>query len=80
MRFGNSIPKQKENLRQERPGIRKKQKKLQNSNHFSIVFSGRHTSIHSSTCNPDHNISDSIYYVWTIKIKSFGNKHSNAMH
>ena len=38
MRFGSSVPKQKEYFRQERTGIRKKQKKFKNSNHFSTVF------------------------------------------
>ena len=41
-------------------------------------FPSRHTSIHSCTCNHDHNIGDNIYHVWTIKSKSFSNKHSDA--
>ena len=57
-----------------------KTKEIQNSNNFLIVF--WQTCFHSQvcTCNHDHNISHSIYYVWTIKIESFGNKHSDAMH
>ena len=79
MRFGSSVPKQKEYFRQERKGIR------QNKRNFKIQiisqqFSGRHTSIHSYTCNHDYNIGDNIHYVWIIKIKSFGSKHSNVMH
>ena len=44
---------------------------------ISQQFSGRHTSIHSCTCNHDYNIGDNIHYVWTIKIKTLVD--SNAM-
>ena len=78
MRVGCSVPKQKEYFRQERTGIRnsKRNFKIQI---ISKQFSDRHTSIHSSTCNHDYNTGDNTYPVWTIKIKSFSNKCSNAM-
>ena len=79
MRFCSSIPKQKEYFRQERTGIRKPKRNFK-IQIISQQFSGRHTSIHSCTCNHDYNAGDNIYYVQTIKIKSFGSKHSNAMH
>ena len=78
MRFGNSIPKQKENLRQERTRFGKPRRKFK-IQIISKQFSGRHTYIHSCTYNSDYNIGDNICHVWTIKIKSFSNKHSNAM-
>ena len=79
MRFGTSVPKQKENFRQKGTGIRK----IRGNFKIQIIskqFSDRHTSIHSSTHNPDYNTGDNIYHVWTIKIKSFSNKHSDAMY
>ena len=79
MRFGSSIPKQKEYFRQERTRIRKNKRNMK-IQIISQQFSGKHTSIHSCTCNHDYNIGDNIHYVLTIKIKSFGSKHSNAMH
>ena len=42
-------------------------------------FPSRHTSVHSHIDNCSYNISNNLCYVWTIKIKSFSNKHSNAM-
>ena len=79
MKFGSSIPKQKEYFRQERIGIRKNKRNFK-IQIISQQFSGRHTSIHSCTCNHDYNIGDNILYVQTIEMKSFGNKHSNVMH
>ena len=78
MRFGSSVPKQKEYFRQEGTRIRKTRGNFK-IQVISKQFSGRHISIHSSTCNPDYNAGANICHVWTIKIKSFNNKHSDAM-
>ena len=77
MRFGSSVPKLKEYFRQKRTGTRKNKRHLK-IQIISQQFSGRHTSIHSCICNHDYNVGDNIHYVWTIKIKSFGSKHSDA--
>ena len=69
MRFGNSVPKQKEYFRQERTGIRKNKRNFR-IQIISQQFSSRHTSIHSCTFNHDYNIGDNIHYAWTIKIKA----------
>ena len=79
MRFGSSVPKQKEYFRQERTGIRKNRRNFK-IQIISQQFSGRHTSIHSCICNHDYNIGNNIHYVQTIKIQSFGSKHSDATH
>ena len=70
MRFGSSVPKQKEHFRHKGTGIRKTRRNFK-IQVISKQFSGRHTSIHSSTCNPYHNAGNNICHVWTIKIKSF---------
>ena len=79
MRFGSSVSKQKEYFRQERTRSRKNKRNFR-IQIISQQFSGRHTSIQSFTCNHDYNIGDNIHYVQTIKIKSFGSKHSDATH
>ena len=64
---------------------KKEQELEKNKRNFKIQIisqqvSGRHIAIHSCTCNYDYNIGDNIHYVHTIKIKSFGSKHSYPMH
>ena len=78
MRFGNSIPKQKEYSRQERTGIRKNERNFRIENHSSIVFLADILLFTAALVTIIINFGDNIHYVWTIKIKSFGNKHSNA--
>ena len=69
---------QKEYSRPERTGARKTRRNFK-IQVISKQFSGRPASIHSSTYNPDYNTGDNICHVWTIKVKSFSNKHSDAM-
>ena len=60
---------------------KKEQKKAETKENFKIqITSQQFTAIHCCTYNYNYNIGDNKHYVWTIKIKSFSNKHSNATH